>query len=108
MTADKYLRILRPEEIQEIDEAIISWKKLSIPQIELSRANFHLPNLGPALRQIANNIYNGTGFQILRGFPVADYSKEDQMIAFLGINAWIGDQKLNQGADRAVCHIKVR
>ncbi|KAF1809132.1 taurine catabolism dioxygenase family protein [Eremomyces bilateralis CBS 781.70] len=103
---DSYLRILKEEEIEEIDTAIKAWKQLSIPQIELSRSNFPLPTLGPVLRQLANNIYNGTGLQILRGFPIAQYSTEDQMIAFLGINAWIGDQKLNQGAQRAVCHIK--
>lgn len=69
---------------------------------------FPLPNLGPVLRQLANNIYNGVGVQILRGFPITKYSKPDQNIAFLGINAWIGDQRLNQGASRGLCHIKVR
>ncbi|KAI8305329.1 hypothetical protein K4K61_005391 [Colletotrichum sp. SAR11_59] len=58
------------------------------------------------LRGISNEIYNGIGVQILRGFPVQKYDKTDQIIAFLGINAWVGDLRLNQGADRAICHIK--
>lgn len=74
----------------------------------LSRSQFPLPRLGPVLRTLAHNIYNGIGVQILRGFPIGKYEKEDQNIAFLGINSWIGDQRLNQGARRGLCHIKVR
>lgn len=59
------------------------------------------------LRKLAHNIYHGTGIQILRGFPITRYNKEDQIIAFLGINSWIGDRRLNQGAERAITHIKV-
>ncbi|KAJ0274657.1 hypothetical protein CBS470a_011668 [Colletotrichum nupharicola] len=59
------------------------------------------------LRGISNEIYNSIGVQILRGFPVQKYNKTDQIIAFLGINAWVGDRRLNQGADRAICHIKM-
>jgi hypothetical protein len=83
-----------------------TWKKLSLPLPEITRDNFVLPKFGPILREMAENIYNGVGVQILRGFPVEKYDKQDQLIAFLGINAWIGDQRLNQGARRGLCHIK--
>lgn len=73
----------------------------------MTRASFPLPTLGPVLRQLANNIYHGVGVQILRGFPITQYAKADQNMAFLGINTWIGDQRLDQGASRGLCHIKV-
>jgi Taurine catabolism dioxygenase TauD, TfdA family len=66
-----------------------------------------LPTLGPVLRQLSHSLYHGVGVQILRGFPVQKYSKVDQVIAFVGINSWIGDRRLNQGAHRGICHIKV-
>lgn len=72
----------------------------------IDRTRFSLPLLGPILRQLADNIFNGLGLQILRGFPIAKYDKVDQLIAFLGINSWIGDQRLDQGASRGLCHIK--
>jgi hypothetical protein len=59
------------------------------------------------LEDVAKNIDRGVGVQVLRGFSIQSYSKEDQIIAFLGINSWIGDERLNQGADRGFCHIKV-
>lgn len=84
-----------------------NWKRQALPLSNISQANFPLPVLGPMLRGISDEIYNGIGVQILRGFPVQKYDKTDQIIAFLGINAWVGDRRLNQGADRAICHIKV-
>ncbi|KAF5014380.1 hypothetical protein F66182_14657, partial [Fusarium sp. NRRL 66182] len=82
------------------------WKTLALPLSAVHRDNFPLPTLGPVLRQLSHNIYHGVGVQILRGFPVSKYTKEDQIVAFLGINAWIGDRRLNQGANRGICHIK--
>lgn len=86
---------------------IQAWKRLSLSLPSLSRSTFQLPRLGPVLRQLADNIYNGIGVQILRGIPIQRYDKEDQLAIFLGINAWIGDQRLDQGAGRGLCHIKV-
>jgi hypothetical protein len=80
---------------------------LKKPIAELQRADFPLPTLGPVLRRLAENIYNGTGVQILRGFPIQDYNKEDRVLVFLGINSWIGDRRLDQGARKGIVHIKV-
>ncbi|KAF3801463.1 hypothetical protein GCG54_00014677 [Colletotrichum gloeosporioides] len=103
---ERYIKHLSQEHIDEIDAAIKNWKKQSVPLSNISQANFPLPVLGPMLRGVSDKIYNGIGVQILRGFPVQKYDKTDQIIAFLGINAWVGDRRLNQGADRAICHIK--
>ncbi|CAH0044607.1 unnamed protein product [Clonostachys solani] len=103
---DLYIKTLTQGEIGEIDSAIKAWRQLKIPVSSIDRSNFRLPTVGPILRQLSDNIYNGVGVQILRGFPIQRYDKEEQVIAFLGINSWIGDRRLNQGAGRGVCHIK--
>ncbi|KAJ5899908.1 hypothetical protein N7495_004652 [Penicillium taxi] len=102
---DLYIKHLSEAEIADIDNAIKEWKKLALPLSSISRANFALPTAGPTLRQISQDIYKGIGIQLLRGFPILKYTKEDQVIAFLGINVWIG-RRLNQGAERGLCHIK--
>uniref|UniRef100_A0A8H7K4A2 TauD/TfdA-like domain-containing protein n=1 Tax=Bionectria ochroleuca TaxID=29856 RepID=A0A8H7K4A2_BIOOC len=104
--SDLYIKILSHGEISEIDSAIKAWKQLNLPVSSIDKSNFKLPTVGPILRQLSDNIYKGVGVQILRGFPIQRYNKEEQVIAFLGINSWIGDRRLNQGAGRGVCHIK--
>lgn len=84
-----------------------SFSKLSLPLAAVDRTNFPLPTVGKLLRSLAHNIYKGTGLGLLRGFPIQDYGKEEQIRIFLGINAWVGDERLSQGIGRGVCHIKV-
>ncbi|KAF2650043.1 taurine catabolism dioxygenase family protein [Lophiostoma macrostomum CBS 122681] len=101
-----YIHVLSQSEIEEIDAALQFWKNLAKPVGDITRDHFPLSNLGPQLRILANNIYNGVGIQILRGFPIKQYSKKDQVLVFLGINSWIADRRLDQGAKRGVTHIK--
>ncbi|KAI1190656.1 hypothetical protein F5B17DRAFT_49775 [Nemania serpens] len=54
--------------------------------------NFPLPTLGPKLRAVADDIYNGKGFHVIRGLDPNDYSVEDLAIIQLGIQAYIADQ----------------
>ncbi|KAF4626885.1 hypothetical protein G7Y89_g11270 [Cudoniella acicularis] len=94
---ETFIRVLSSDEIVEVDAALKSFVKLSLPVSEVTRSTFPLPTLGPALRQLSENIYNGTGVNLLRGFPIQNYSKEHQATIFLGLNSWIGDQRLSQG-----------
>ncbi|KAF5655315.1 taurine catabolism dioxygenase family [Fusarium sp. NRRL 25303] len=101
-----YIYTLTNDEIQEIDEALMFWKSLAKSLSAIQRAEFPLPQFGHKLRALAENIYHGVGIQILRGFPIKNYSKEDQAQIFLGVNSWIGDRRLDQGAKRGIVHIK--
>ncbi|KAF5502598.1 Taurine hydroxylase-like protein SAT17 [Colletotrichum aenigma] len=85
---EKHIKHLSQEHINEIDAAIKNCKKQSLLLSSISRSNFQLLILGPILRGVSDEIHNGIGFQILRGFPVQKYDKTDQIIALLGINAW--------------------
>ncbi|KAM0330682.1 hypothetical protein ACHAQA_003634 [Verticillium albo-atrum] len=104
---DSYIHVLSTTEIKEITSALQKyWKALQKPIADLRRADFPLPTLGPVLRRLAVNIYDGLGVQVLRGFPVQAYDKKDQVLVFLGVNSWIADQRLDQGAKRGIVHIK--
>ncbi|KAI1112450.1 hypothetical protein F5Y14DRAFT_421700 [Nemania sp. NC0429] len=54
--------------------------------------NFPLPTLGPKLQAVADDIYNGKGFHVIRGLDPNDYSVEDLAIIQLGVQAYIADQ----------------
>jgi hypothetical protein len=59
------------------------------------------------MREISNNLYKGTGVNLLLSFPIQNYNKEHQVIVFLGLNSWIGDERLSQGTGRGLVHIKI-
>ncbi|GME63457.1 taurine catabolism dioxygenase family protein [Neofusicoccum parvum] len=103
---EKWVHVLNDSDISEIDNATKHFKSLSIPLSELARNHFPLPSLGQVLRNISHNIYHGTGINLLRGIPVEKYEKDELVIVCLGLNSWVGDQRLPQGIRRGLCHIK--
>jgi len=42
----------------------------------------------------------------LRGLPVNDWTREEQIIAFAGLAAWIGNKRLTQGGQTAIVHLR--
>ncbi|CAJ2500997.1 Uu.00g038500.m01.CDS01 [Anthostomella pinea] len=59
----------------------------------VNRDNFPLPTLGPKLEQLVRDIYEGQGFCVVRGINPNDYSVEDLTIIWLGVQAYIADQR---------------
>ena len=57
---------------------------------------FPLPSLRHILYVLCNEIHNGKGFFVLRGLDPAKYSVEDSMVIFLGIQAYIAEQRARQ------------
>ena len=55
--------------------------------------NFPLPNLGAQLRALADELYNGRGFFLIRGLPLCRHSMEDGVIIFLGLQSYIAQKR---------------
>jgi hypothetical protein len=66
---------------------------------EVSSDNFSLPTVGPKLLRLAHDIHNGKGFAVVRGMKPEMFSIEDNVIAFLGISAYIGGKRGRQDED---------
>jgi hypothetical protein len=70
---------------------------------------FPLSTLGPFIRDtVANEIYNGRGFAVLRGIPVDWYDQMENAIIHTGLCAWLGRLRGRQDptSDIVFRHIK--
>ncbi len=74
---------------------------------------FPLPSLRPELRRLSGELHNGHGFFVLRGLRVDEHSREENVIAYVGISSHIGAQRGRQDskfngkpADVVLSHIK--
>lgn len=81
---------LTPAEVEEVSAAVGSVLSHGISILDITRSDFPLPTLGPALDKIQEEVVNGRGFTLIRGIPVADYSIEEAAIAYFGIGAYFG------------------
>lgn len=61
------------------------------PVMQVSRASFELPGLGPELQRLRKQINTGTGLVQIRGLPVQRLGKAGSAIAFWGISQHLGD-----------------
>jgi len=84
------------------------FKALGKPLGYLSPSTFPLPNLGPVLRGLSNELHNGRGFFVLRTIPVDNYSREDNVLIYAGVSSYVGELRgvQDQQTKGVLNHIK--
>ncbi|RYP87326.1 hypothetical protein DL769_000530 [Monosporascus sp. CRB-8-3] len=92
----RFIHVLTEGHLAEIPRALAHFKEKELDGDLINRDNFPLPTLGPLLEQLSHDIYNGTGFCVIRGINKDDYSVEDLTVIWLGIQAYIADQRGRQ------------
>ncbi|KAK4203055.1 hypothetical protein QBC40DRAFT_31627 [Triangularia verruculosa] len=93
LSSKQYVVDIGPQGVQEVEEGLRKFKEFELEGHEISRENFHLPTLGARLDQACRDVHNGRGFVIVRGLDPLKYSVEDNVMIFLGIAAYIGEQR---------------
>ncbi|KOC13077.1 hypothetical protein AFLA70_102g003010 [Aspergillus flavus AF70] len=107
-----YLLILQGPQLAEIDAALKHFQCLAQPMEALNPSTFPLPGLSLILRSVSSNLHSGYGFTLIRGVPVERYTREENMIIYVGISSHIGamrgrqdHQFKGQPADVMLAHI---
>jgi hypothetical protein len=97
---------LSAAEIAEIDAAVRLFKASGRPLAGISPEDFPLPDFGVALRRLGAELLEGQGFFMLRGFPVDDYARDEQAIAYLGIGSHFGRPRSQNAKGHLLGHVK--
>ncbi|KAH7014774.1 hypothetical protein EDB80DRAFT_747964 [Ilyonectria destructans] len=92
----EYIYTLNTFEIDELECALGAFKVLGLDGDLVCPTNFQLPTLGPQLRILRQDIYNGKGFGVIRGLCPQRYSVEDLTILYLGLQSYIANQRGRQ------------
>ena len=105
--ADKWIYHLSPEDIAELGtaaaDALSSEKPL---HTILSKNEFPLPNLGHQLDRIRKDVSFGRGFALIKGVPVAEWSRQKTVTAYWIIGLHWGNLKTNTKHGHLIGHIK--
>lgn len=79
----------------------------------INQSTFPLPSLGPILRGLSKELHFGRGFFVLRGLPVDNYSREENVIIYAGVSSYVGnirgrqeDTRFANGTSLVLSHIK--
>lgn len=73
----------------------------------VSVTTFPLPTLGPILSNLTRELHTGRGFFVLRALPVSSYSREDNVLIYAGVSAYVGPLRgLQDNNGGVLAHIK--
>ncbi|HEX6419337.1 MAG TPA: TauD/TfdA family dioxygenase [Acidimicrobiales bacterium] len=87
---DDYVFHLTDEHLAELDAALAAAEAQVDDVLDITRAHFPLPTLGPELARITDDLVNGRGVALIRGVPVERYGKARASAIYWGIGAHIG------------------
>ena len=86
------------EALEKIDAALRGIEKRGLAAPAFGKEDFPLPGLGGLLRGILDELEQGRGFVLMRGFPVGLYTEVQAEIIFWGLGRHLGIP-LSQNAD---------
>ncbi len=101
-----WIRPFSAAELAELDAAVRAFSASGTALTGISPASFPLPRLGAALAAILAELLEGRGFAMLRGFPVARYTREQQAIAYMGIGSHLGRPRSQNAKGHLLGHVK--
>jgi len=97
---------LSEAEIREVESAVREVGKLQTSLASLTAEDVPLPTLGPRLEQLLDEVLNGRGFVLIKGFPVERWSEREAEIAFLVIGVHLGALRRQNAEGHLLGHVR--
>jgi hypothetical protein len=101
-----WIEQLSAAELAELDRAVQEHLQAGRDMADISAQTFQLPTLGPRLARIKQDVMQGRGFVLVRGFDVAAHSMQETAIAYLGIGAHFGSFRSQNAKGHLLGHVR--
>ena len=96
---------LSATEIAELEAATAAVRARGLDLAEVTRADFPLPTLGPALDRLRSEVVNGRGFVLLRGLPVEGRPIEESATLYWGLGSYFGSARSQNHKGHLLGHV---
>jgi hypothetical protein len=93
-------------ELDDLDRALNNVRASDTPWYHVNRQQFELPVANARLARIADELENGRGFVLLRGFPIEKYSLEDARTIYWGIGSHLGSGVAQNNKGHLIASVK--
>ncbi|KAI9760795.1 MAG: NuA4 histone acetyltransferase subunit [Chaenotheca gracillima] len=102
----KWTHRLTSEEVDEISLAADQFMSSGQALTGISKANFPLPKLSSYLEAIRDDLLNGKGFILFKGFPVQEWGNHKSAVAYMGLGTYLGYFVSQNGKGHVLGHVK--
>ena len=94
---DDFSLDLEPRHIKALDAALNQVREAGLGIDDIAKANFPLDDIQDFIDQVRDELSDGRGFLMIRGWPIDQYSLEDIGVMYYGFGAHFG-----KGASQSV------
>jgi hypothetical protein len=101
-----WIEVLSPGELTEIEFAARRLAESDVDWQSLRHDDFPLPTLSARLCQILDEVLEGRGFALVRGFPVERWGRRLSAVAFLGLGLHWGSLRSQNRHGHILGHVK--
>ncbi|KAE9378478.1 Clavaminate synthase-like protein [Stipitochalara longipes BDJ] len=98
-TSDEWAYNFSEMEIEEIRSGLEYCKGLKLDLSQVAKTTFPLPRLGKTLQDLSLKLHSGRGFFVLKGLDPTAFTREENVILYLGISSYIAEQRGRQSHD---------
>jgi hypothetical protein len=103
---DHWIYQLSVAECDEITAAVEAVEKSGREIRDIGRDDFILPNVANTMADLRDELLNGRGFVLIRGLPVAAYTRKQSAIAYWGLCSHLGRAVSQNGKGHLLGHVK--
>ena len=103
---DAWIYPLSAAEVAELDAAVAAIEARGLDIIDIGRGDFALPTLQKKLAAVKQQVLHGLGLALIRGVPVARYTRLQSAIAFWCIGLHVGVPVSQNAKGHVLGHVK--
>ncbi|KAK3308415.1 uncharacterized protein B0T15DRAFT_429206 [Chaetomium strumarium] len=103
---ERWIHRFTPLEISELSTAADAFIALGTPLTGISQSNFRLPHLGQTLSALRDELLNGKGFILFKGFSADQWSVHKTSVAYMGLGTHLGYFVSQNGRGHVLGHVK--
>ncbi|MDH3739081.1 MAG: TauD/TfdA family dioxygenase [Alphaproteobacteria bacterium] len=105
-TPDRWLVHLTEAQVAELETAATRFLDSGKAIGEMCGDDFVLPEFAGPLADLRRTLIAGIGFQLMRGLPIASYSREMIAVIFCGIGAHLGKARSQNAMGHLLGHVR--
>lgn len=103
---EKWVHRFTSEEVQELGKAADDFMASGTPLTGISKDNFPLPQLSKRLAALREDLLNGKGFILFKGFPVLEWGNHKSAVGYMGLGTYLGYFVSQNGLGHVLGHVK--
>ena len=103
---EKWVHRFTDEEVAELGNTADAFIAQGIPLTGISKENFPLPKLSKLLDALRDDLINGKGFILFKGFPVNEWGNHKSAVGYMGLGTYLGYFVSQNGLGHVLGHVK--